>query len=91
MTVDLVGCDLVVERSHGRLLRQRVAEPDLLGNDPAECVDEPIVDIVRHEPALAGRTALTRAQEGRFQAGLRGRLQIGVVENDEGPVAAHLE
>ena len=49
------------------------------------------MDSLVDEEQLPRRAALTGAEEGRAQARLRGCAEIGVVEDDHRPVAAHLE
>ena len=43
------------------------------------------------EDALAGRAALAGVEEAGRERRRDGRVEVGVVEDDERPVAAHLE
>jgi hypothetical protein len=49
------------------------------------------VDTGRDEDPFAGRAALARVQEAGGKRPRHRGIDVGVVENDERPVAAHLE
>ena len=82
---------LVVERAHRRLVGERVAEDDLLGDRAGQLLHVLVVDRAVHEDALAGRAALAGAQEAGHQRRLDGGVDVAVVEQHEWAVAAHLQ
>jgi hypothetical protein len=69
---------LVVQRTHRRVLVERVAEQDSLHDAAAEPLDVFVVHrSVNHDP-LAGRAALAGAQKARGQRRLDRRRHIAV-------------
>ena len=91
VTIHLLRGRLVVERPHRRLFVERVAEPDRALDGAAQRVHERVVDGLVHEEALARGAALSRTQEGRDEARLGGRFDVGVVEDDHRAVPSELE
>src|SRR5881409_2167610 len=49
------------------------------------------MNVLVDEEALAGRAALPSAQERSRERRLDGRVEVSVVEDDQGAVSAHLE
>src|SRR5581483_7408555 len=85
------GDALVVDRPHRRLVRERVTEDDALGDEPRELGDELLAHVAVDEQALAGGAALPGAEEARHLRLGDGQVDVGVVHDDHGPVAAELE
>ena len=84
-TGSLLSGPIVVASSNGSPSRIR----SVTGS--RELLDELVADRAMDKQALAGRAALTRAQEAGCQRRLDRGVEVGVVEHDQRPITAHLE
>ena len=78
------------QRPHGHRLAQRVTDDHLAGLGD-EAVLELGGDGVHDDEALGGDAALPGVLEPRLGGGARGRLEVGVLEDDEGVRSTELE
>ena len=89
--VHLRRAELVVERSERRRFRERVAEADVALDLRREAGHELLAHRLVHEQPLGSGAALARAEKAADLRRLRRGVEVGIVQDDEGAVAAHLQ
>ena len=72
-----------------RVERVSQAYPALLGDQ--ELLYKGLVDFFVYEEVFSGGAALTGAEKGGVYDGVRGCVEVCIVEDDEGTVPAHLQ
>ena len=88
--VDLLQRRAVHDRADVRRVLEPVAEPELLGSLD-ELRRERVVDALAGDDAARGGAALAGRAEGRPEDPLDGEVEVGVVHDDDGVLAAELE
>src|SRR5207253_8405476 len=68
-----------------------VSQSNAVRDRRGQLVEVLVVHLLVDEEALAGGAALPRAQERGCERRLDGRVEVGVVEDDQWPVPAHLQ
>ncbi len=86
----LVELLLVDDRADLRALLHGIVDVQAL-HALHQRADEAVVDALRHDEARGRRAALAGGEEGAVGGAFHRRLQIGVVEDDQRVLAAHLQ
>ena len=87
--IHLGGGGLVVERAHGGVVGERVAESHQSGRFQSR-FDEGIVDLVDHDHPLGGGAHLAGVVVGAVHRGRGGGLDVGIAGDDQRSIARHL-